>query len=339
MTRHLQYKGLRAHYVDPHVLWLSGQDKLFLKPAPGQPLRQFGDLALNLLQRMIMRLPLAARLLRYGIQHIVPLSDGSVVVVTGQKIFALDPLGRMRAKPADIKGSRPLCVCEAHGVIYYGEYRKNQHRNPVHIWASKDQGVSWQPVWEFSGIRHIHGVFNDPYTGQLWVSTGDRDQESGIWMSADGFQKVHQIIGGTQQTRAIRLLFTQDHIYFGSDSPVEKNYIYRMDRKGTRVERLQAMPGPVFHGCKVGDHLIFSTAVEPGQVNTTKQAEVWQSVNGEQWRRVDAYQKDSWSMKYFQYGQVFFPEGEGDGQHLYCTPFASRHHHDTFIMDMTKGQH
>lgn len=170
-------------------------------------------------------------------------------------------------------------------------------------------------------IRHIHGIYQDPFTQKVWISTGDFGEEAALWETDAAFSKVEKIISGSQQTRAIKLLFTKDYIYYGSDTPKEQNYISRMHRETRTIEQLTKVGSSVFHGTKVGDWLFFSTAIEPSEVNKTKQAEVWASPNGTDWKCILKFKKDIWSMKYFQYGQVFFPNGPGDGKNLWVSPF------------------
>lgn len=141
--------------------------------------------------------------------------------------------------------------------VYYGEYRSNSEREPVHIWSLEKDGRKWKSVWHFENIRHVHGVFHDPYTDSIWVTTGDMDQEAGIWRTDDRFISLCRVVGGSQQLRAVQLLFNKDYVYFGSDTPDEKNFIYRMDREGKNLENLTPVGSSVFYGCKVGKKLFF----------------------------------------------------------------------------------
>jgi len=138
------------------------------------------------------------------------------------------------------------------------------------------------------------------------------------------------IASGSQQLRAVQLLFSEDFIYFGSDAPLETNHIYRMARDGGEVEKIAAVGSSVFYGCKVGESLFFSTAIEPSTTNRTQFAEVWQSDNGTDWRKIVSLKKDFLPMKYFQYGQILFPNGSGDSMFLYFTPFSLKGHNQTF---------
>ena len=193
--------------------------------------------------------------------------------------------------------------------MYYGEYRANREGSPVHVWASRDQGATWEAIHRFSDVRHIHGVFADPYDEALWITTGDSDRAAGIWRTRDRFATVERVAGGSQQTRAVQLLFTRAHVYFGSDAPAGVNHIYRLRRADHAIERLQQVEGPVYYGCRAGGRLFFSTACEPPALPRTREVAVWSSADGEQWRQVAAFRKDPWPARIFQHGHVLFPAG------------------------------
>jgi len=240
-----------------------------------------------------MRIPIAARALRLGVHHVAR-TRGKTVVVANKASYLIEEggvtsLGRLH-------GSRPMALCAAEGKAFYGEYRSNPERSAVHVFGLDFDNKVWVPVWRFQGVRHVHGVFYDPYGKAFWVTTGDSDEESAIWRTDDQFSSVKKVVGGSQQLRAVQLLFTEDHVYFGSDAPDESNHIYRMDREGSKVERLCPVDSSVFYGCKVGNHLVFSTAVEPSSVNTGWEAEVWHSLDGESWTRLPVHEVFSvWS--------------------------------------------
>jgi len=266
------------------------------------------------------------RLFRQDIYHLVPIGDSIVVVFAFHCIYVLNlHTHEIVGQPTLIHGSRPLAVCRTpEGTLYYGEYCNNPKRYPIRILCSKDQGLSWEPIWEFSGVRHVHGVYYDPYENAIWVTTGDSDSESAIWISRDRFHSLDRMLEGSQQTRAIRLIFTSEHVYFGSDSPNSENYIYRLYRQTNKLEQLTQVGGPVFHGCKTASGLFFSTACEPSDVNLDLYAVVWHSHDGESWRPIRRYRKDILPFKLFQYGQVFFAEGQENTPGVWLTPFATR---------------
>jgi hypothetical protein len=278
-----------------------------------------------------MGVPVLARLLRLGVHHLV-ISTGTSVVVVNKESFLIEddrvtPLGPLH-------GSRPMVLSAAEGAVYYGEYRSNLERSPVYVYGLDLVSRTWRSVWRFEGVRHVHGVFYDSYTKALWVTTGYTDEESAIWRSDDNFRNLYRVVGGSQQFRAVQLLFTAEHVYFGSDAPDEPNHIYRINRSGDEVEKLAAVGGSIFYGCCVGKSLFFSTAVEPSTVNTTPFAEVWHSDDGASWQKCLEFKKDPLSMKYFQYGQVFFPAGQSDDCNLWCSPFATNGHGYTFKLSI-----
>ncbi|UZD64729.1 hypothetical protein [Marinobacter sp. AN1] len=317
----------RVVAVKPHELLVARGAKLLKRFQEGAGLELWHTLPVSWWQQLAMQVPFAARALRLGVHHVVE-AQGKTVIVANKASYLIDEGGITSL--GELQGSRPMALCAAEGQVYYGEYRSNPERSAVHVFGLDVERKVWTPVWSFQGVRHVHGVFYDPYAQAFWVTTGDSNEESAIWRTDDEFSSLKKVVGGSQQVRAVQLLFTEDHVYFGSDAPDEPNHIYRMDRGGAKVERLCPVGGSVFYGCKVGNHLVFSTAVEPSDVNTGKEAEVWHSSEGEHWNRLLCFPKDRLSMKYFQYGQVLFPQvSEGAGNTLYCTPFAVKGHGKT----------
>ena len=268
------------------------------------------------------RLP--RRLWRATVYHVVPLRDGALVVFGHRAIFRIGADGRCTGT-APLRGSRPLCVCATGGEVYYGEYRGNPERTPVHVWASRDEGATWTPVHAFRRIRHVHGVFADSHDGAIWITTGDSDAEAAIWRTRDRFGTVERVAGGSQQTRVVQLLFTRRYVYFGSDAPGDVNHLYRLHRADGSIERLQEVEGPVYYGCQAGGRLFFSTACEPATLPAARDVAVWSSADGERWQRFAVFRKDRWPTPLFQHGQVLFPGGPGapEADGVWLTPFAT----------------
>jgi hypothetical protein len=245
--------------------------------------------------------------------------DDIGIIIANKSSFLVKDRTILEIEP--LHGYRPMVLCQKKfGEIYYGEYRSNPERGTVSIWEFNKLKTSWESVWSFDKVRHIHGVFYDKYTNSTWVTTGDNNEEAGIYVTSDKFQTLNKIAGGSQQFRAVQLLFDEKYIYFGSDTPDEINYIYRMKRDGTGIKQLVEVGSSVFYGFKVGGSYLFSTAIEPSICNNTKYVELWRSDNGLDWYLYKKIKKDVWSMKYFQYGQIFFPNGNNNS--LCYTSFA-----------------
>ena len=316
------------HYIDSDIMITSKGAKVHIRHNKGK--RQDITFALPLPPKLHLRAlaDLSRRLFRCSIHHAIRINENIIVLIGFGIIYTYDlRVNRLNQEVVPVCGKRPLNLCvDNDSILYYGEYRGNQERTPVRIYASDTEGRQWVSVWQFNRIRHVHGVFYDSYDNRIWVTTGDTNEECGIWVTDDRFKTLHKIAGGSQQLRAVQLLFTQRHVYFGSDTPLEINFIYRLDRETGKIEKLQEVEGSVFWGCKVRDYLFFSTAVEPSEVNKCRDACIWGSKDGDNWKCIARFRKDIWPMKLFQYGQIFFPSGENNTDYLWFTPFATEKH-------------
>jgi len=147
--------------------------------------------------------------------------------------------------------------------IYIGEYFRNELRKSVSIFQSLDFGKTWSLGYNFQEgkIRHIHAIQQDPYTGNLWVCTGDEDHESMIAYSNDFFKTIRCIGQGSQMWRTCQLIFTEQSIYWGTDTGDEEvSGIYKWDRDIGKVHKLQHVPGAIFYGTKLTNgNLLMST--------------------------------------------------------------------------------
>lgn len=264
------------------------------------------------------------RMLRAHVHHVIPIGIERLVVFDGGSVCTIDQSAGGAQRAWRTRGSRPLKVAVSGQALYYGDYHGNPQRDPVVVWKSTDGGSHWVPVWRFEATRHVHGVFVDPFTGWIWVTTGDDDHECNIWVTRDDFGTLELVAGGTQQTRVVQLLFTEGYVYFGSDAPKEHNFIYRMARWSSAIECLQRVDGPVFSGTICGNVLLFATVCEPSLANRVRAAVVWASDDGERWWRFKRYRKDWWPMRLMQYGQVLFPRTSGFQRDLWMTPLATK---------------
>jgi hypothetical protein len=306
--------------VDDTTLWTADGPRIHAVDGTGaRTLR--AELPVGPLDRVLASSRLARRATRRDIHHMVRFG-GRLIVAGYGRLWCIDAVtGSLLGPPVALMGGRPLTLCGSPTGVYYGEYRDNAERAPVRIVFSAD-GVKWSVLREISGVRHIHGIYRDPFTGDLWMTTGDDGDECAIWRTRDSFASLEVVHRGTQQARAIPLLFTAEFIYFGTDTPLESNYLYRFPRSGGPPERMHPVEGSVFHATQVGTCLIFSTAVEPSAVNRSADCVIYGSHDGAHWRELARHRKDAWSMRYFQYGQLSFPAGENRTGRLWYNTFA-----------------
>lgn len=67
--------------------------------------------------------------------------------------------------------------------------------------------------------RHIHVLMRDPYSNDIYMGVGDSDDESAIYRSVDNGNSFSLIGSGDQSWRTLSFLFTEDCIYWNTDSP------------------------------------------------------------------------------------------------------------------------
>jgi hypothetical protein len=226
------------------------------------------------------REPLAALVGRFPAVSLWRLSDRSLLATSGQWLFTSRDGGRTwNARPALPASSGPMgvlppAVCHDGDEILLGEYPLDD--TVPRVRRSTDGGRSWQTVVTLPEVRHVHAVQRDPYSGDLWVTTGDEDHECLIGrLRDDAFVPVG---GGSQRWRAVELAFTPDAVLWGTDCPyADRNDLFRLDREridepNPSPDRVGTVTNPVYFSETVrrDDELwvAFSTAIEPERDST-----------------------------------------------------------------------
>jgi len=264
---------------------------------------------------------LSARLFRDGFHALAVLPSGGLIGAVPGSIVTLRPNeGGFRVTHRITRGTRPLHITSVpNGTVCWGEYFDNAARDEVHIYASKDQGVTWGVAYTFQrgAIRHVHNVVHDPWGDCLWIFTGDYGDECRILRASCDLRNVEVVMQGRQQARAVAAVPTKDAIYFSTDTPLESNFIYLLDRRGS-LSQLGPISSSSINGCRVGNHVFFSTMVEPSDVNQDRAVRIYGAdvTNTASWQMLTSWQKDFWPMGLFQYGNAFFPDGNNTTQFL-----------------------
>lgn len=263
---------------------------------------------------------LTRRLFRAEITHLYHFQNDTWMCIAKKGIFRYNKDSKLFEKCCDIeKGSRPMNLCQdSDGTIYYGEYCFNPQRHPMRIFCSKDNGDTWEVAYTFGEgeINHIHGIFNDPYTGRLWVATGDDDEACIFGYTEDGFKTLVKEYAGSQQYRVCVPLFTPDEIVFATDSQYEQNVIRSIDRKTGEVKDWQKIQGSGIYAVQNGNLMMVSTTVEPSTVNTDQSSHLWYSWDGHNWKEYISFKKDCLPKTYFQFGSIRFPHYEGESDYV-----------------------
>jgi len=274
-------KGSSIHIADP--------DRGSSKPLVFLPV--------NFLIRLLMRLDFFSRLFRLEISHI-EFSCDHIYVFANKKIFIFDRCNQRFFESIDIK-FRPIVIAQNSTAIFFGEYKNNKTRDPVAFY--KLEGTVLNKIHELVGIRHIHGVQVDSFTGKLVVTTGDSDSESGILLFDGDWETL---VEGSQLSRAVSVVFEKDFYAYATDTPLKQNYWCKVCRDTKVTVKKVAIPSSVFYSVSANDSThFFSTVVEPSRVNTTRYVRVYM-VKDDMLVLVLKVKKDPLPCWLFQHGQV-----------------------------------
>ncbi len=268
---------------------------------------------------------LTSRLVRDGFHALAVTADGHRIAAVPGAIITLAPgQSEFRVTHRIQRGTRPLHITVGpNGHVFFGEYFDNPHRDEVHIYSSQSQGNTWRIAYTFpkGSIRHVHNIVHDPWGDCLWIFTGDYGNECRIMRASYDLKSVEPVVAGNQQARAVAVVASPEGLYYASDTPLEANHVYRMDRKGA-VSALAALDSSSIEGCRVGDIIFFTTMVEPSEVNSSRLVSLYGSRNQGSWRRVAEWKKDRWPMRFFQYGNAFLPTGDNHTDWFAVTTIA-----------------
>src|SRR5580765_8004463 len=123
---------------------------------------------------------LSARLFRDGFHAMAVLPSGELIGAVAGAIVTLRPNEReFRVTHRITRGTRPLHITAVpSGAVYWGEYFDNAARDEVHIYASADQGLTWNIAYTFpkGAVRHVHNIVHDPWEDCLWIFTRSEER-------------------------------------------------------------------------------------------------------------------------------------------------------------------
>jgi len=335
LVRAARFPGLRALAWADDILYASRGYQLVRARVSAAPSQLAWDSVAAFRPSLRARLSatnrLTSRLFRAGFHALAVLPSGGLVAAVAGVIVTLRRNEMEFAATYTItRGTRPLHITAVpNGTVFWGEYFDNASRDEVHIYASTDQGQTWNVAYTFprGAIRHVHNIVHDPWADCLWVLTGDYGDECRILRASCDFTEVEAVLQGNQQARAVALVPAEDGLYFSSDTPLELNHIHRLDRRGA-LTQLSAISSSSIYGCRVGGQVFFSTMVEPSEVNRDRHVRIYgsrsaRSGNDDQnWRPLLAWRKDHWPMGLFQYGNAFMPDGTNTTPYLAITTIA-----------------
>lgn len=306
----MKIKNFIVQYISDDC-WLVSKGYRFYKYYPEEDKQYLFSNVDDGINAFLSQFKLTRRFFRAEITHLYHFRNDNWMCIAKKALFKYNKESGLFEKCETIeKGSRPMNLCQAKdGTIYYGEYFYNPERQAVRIFCSKDDGDTWHVAYTFRKgmINHIHGIFNDPYTGRLWVATGDDDVACIFGYTEDGFRSFVPQYEGSQQYRVCVPIFYENEIIYATDSQYEQNYIRAIDRQTGNVRNLQAIQGSGIYSVQIGTKILVSTTVEPSEVNKDKSSHLWYSEDGKNWMEIAAFKKDIWHIRAFQFGSIRFP--------------------------------
>lgn len=307
---------MKIHWIDEAGILASSRYELYLINDYGNTFSKIIDIKTFALSSTLAKFRLFRRAFRLGIRALLKLKNGVVLVVANGKVIRCNN-GENEIVYSFERGIGPLRdgLCEDNkGGIYIGEYfTNNSRKHPVKLLKSEDGGKSWEVLQTFKNIRHIHCVQYDPFEKLVWMGTGDREEESSIMFSEDYGETWRSIGSRSQMFRTVSLVFTEDYVYWGTDTPAKQSYIYRYNRRNGTVECLSPVNGPVYYSASLENGAIFfSTGAEGKSEGVSgawdNKAHIWASTDGMKWEDVISWEKDSWPY-IMGYGRIVFARG------------------------------
>lgn len=304
-------RSLRVHYFDGQYLYGARGLKIVRSADRGHTWEDIARLKMAFPYSLAPLFRPVQRLFRAEIYKMHRSGDSLVALAKGGVYAGSIHSGKLELSHAVVRGSRPISLAVGPDQsVFFGEYHMNQERGPIRIYGSKDL-KAWSVVYEFPAgeIRHIHGIFYDKYAQCFWLLVGDFGREPGIAKCSLDFSEIHFVRRGQQNVRVVSLICRPEGLLFATDSELEPNAVYFMDRDGTSMKKLHAMESSTFHVGLFGEWKMFGTVTEPSKTNDSSTVHIWGTADQQTWHRFAQYNKDYWPFL-FQFGTVFFPEGE-----------------------------
>ena len=115
---------------------------------------------------------------------------------------------------------------------------------------------------------------------------------------------------GSQQWRSVSLMFTEQHVIWGMDSPLEDCYLQALDRNTGEIAQGARFTGPVWYTKQLEDGLtLLQTTVEVGPGVQSRYVHIFASADLLTWHEVGKFKKDRWPMPWFKFGVIAFSDG------------------------------
>lgn len=312
--------GYTIEWAEPNYFILSRREMLYEACSLNSHVTLLGAYPCAFWKSRAALFRLFQRLFRHMYYNVLKLPDESVFL-TFDRSVGLYSGGNIRLLTGQMRPCRVLrsgCAVDKNGVVFLGEYLDNKQRSPIRIYQYVQGSMQIEVVYTFpaNSIRHIHGIYSDPYTKDLWCVTGDYGNECRILRTPDSFRHLEIIGEGDESWRCVSLLFAENALYYATDSEFQQNRIYRIDRKTGKRDELANLDGLVYYSYALGEDLFFGVTAElcpwqKGSAHKGRSASLWHVSEDGNIQKLIAFEKDHLSVKYFMPGTLHFPRGPG----------------------------
>ncbi|MBT8334663.1 MAG: hypothetical protein KJP19_09540, partial [Deltaproteobacteria bacterium] len=141
--------------------------------------------------------------------------------------------------------------------------------------------------------------------------------------------------GGSQLWRTVSLQFSPDAIYWGTDSPQNKNHIFKLQWSSHQKEILLTVRNPFYYSCQDSNqNIYFSTTVERPEIDGSERySEIWQLNSDNLPRKLVKWQKAGKKC----YGEIHFAQGTPIENLLSFTPTNLKgHHYEALVAELSQ---
>ncbi len=304
-------KGYTVEWAGDGEYLISRRNRLYRNSSLKPPVDEIGRVDAPRWKAGLSTFRLAQRLFRFMFYNVVPLADGSIFV-TFDKTVGIFRNGKYETLKGLVRPCRVLrsgCAIDGNGTICFGEYLANDERGEMRIYRYRPGGKELEVAYVFQpgSIKHIHGLYFDPFTDSIFCLTGDAASECQILKSTDECQSFEVVGSGDETWRAVSLLFSEEHFTYGTDAEFRDNQIFRVDRRSLDRVKLGEVNGTVFYSKAIGGDLFFTTTAENAPSQTENVAALWHVDQQGNCTRLASFAKDIWHPTLFMFGTIHFP--------------------------------
>jgi hypothetical protein len=331
-----ELRGYTVEWAEPGNYYLSRRNVVYHSIDMRPPFEKVATIDAPSWKQAASNFRLAQRLLRFMVTNVVPLANGEVFV-TFDKTVGVIREGRYvslagLARPCRVL--RSACAIDSRGDVYFGEYLANDERGEMHVYRYRPGRDSLEIAYTFpaGSIKHIHGIYFDPFTASLLCLTGDDLSECRMIRTDDGFQTTEIVGEGDETWRAVSILFEDDAMYYGMDAEFRANHIFRLDRASSERKSLGEVNGTVFYSKQLAREKFFATTAENAPSQTENVAAIWNVTDSGELREVAKFHKDRWHGTLFMFGTIHFPYANKLADKLYFSLVGVNEDDRTFIV-------